>query len=158
MKLDKNVPKPYPDPDSGIYYTNFRIPADLVPHYNKTHIQKTLRTRDKKKAKDLNDERWFLLLREFDRIRRERTLGVSLTEEFIPHLLDEWLHFSLREDEELRLRCSSARTNENSEHGNSSQGSPDFGCHWQLERGTLRIGGNLKWSMVNLEGYLSSST
>jgi len=115
MKLDKDVPKPWLDSASGIYYTNFRIPADLVPHYNKTHIQKSLRTKDTKKAKDLNDKKWALLLNEFDRIRRERTVGVSLTEEFIPHLLDEWLHFSLREDEELRLRCSSARTNENNE-------------------------------------------
>lgn len=116
MKLDNNVPEPWPDTASGIYYTNFRIPADLVPHYNKTHIQKSLRTKNEKEAKRENDERWVLLLREFDQIRRERTLGVRLTEASIPHLLDQWLHFSLREDEELRLRCSSARTNEHSEH------------------------------------------
>ena len=39
------MPKPWCDPASGIYYANFRIPTDLVQHFGRTHINKSLRTK-----------------------------------------------------------------------------------------------------------------
>lgn len=97
------MPSMWRDKDSGIYYANFRIPTDLLQHYKRSHINKSLRTKNEKEAERKNCEKWLEYLREFDRIRRERALAGSLTEEAIPHLLDEWLHSTLREDEQQRL-------------------------------------------------------
>ncbi|WP_369692854.1 DUF6538 domain-containing protein [Azovibrio restrictus] len=49
--MGKKVPKPWCDPASGIYYTNFRVPTDLVPLVGRPLIQKSLRTKERRTAR-----------------------------------------------------------------------------------------------------------
>lgn len=112
MKMDKKVPKPWCDPASGIYYTNFRVPTDLVPLVGKPLIQKSLRTKERRTAERKNCEIWLTYQREFERLRRERALDAPLSEEFIPHLVEEWLHQTLKADEEGRITGAVPRTQE----------------------------------------------
>ncbi len=56
--MDKKVPKPWRDPASGIYYTNFRVPTDLVRLVGRPLIQKSLRTKDRRVAERKNCEAW----------------------------------------------------------------------------------------------------
>ena len=110
--MDKKVPKPWCDPASGIYYTNFRVPTDLVPLVGRPLIQKSLRTKERRTAERKNCEIWLTYQREFERLRRERVLDAPLTEEFIPHLIDEWFHQTLKADEDGRITGAAPRTRE----------------------------------------------
>lgn len=110
--MDKKVPKPWCDPASGIYYTNFRVPTDLVPLVGRPLIQKSLRTKERRTAERKNCEIWLTYQREFERLRRNQTLNTALSEDHIPHLVEEWLHSSLKEDEEWRLMGIIPRTQE----------------------------------------------
>lgn len=112
MKSDKKMPSPWRDPSSGIYYLNTRVPTDLVPVLHKRHVQKSLKTKDRREAERLCCEEWLILQREFDRQRRKHTSHTELSEELIPHVLDEWLHTAIREDEEARLTGFKERTDE----------------------------------------------
>jgi len=112
MESDKKVPTPGRDKNSGIYYLNTRVPADLITSYGKTQVQKSLRTRDRKEAVRKCCEEWLILQKEFDRLRRNLTRNADLTEALIPHLLDEWLYISIRDDEEDRLTGWKTRTDE----------------------------------------------
>lgn len=114
MIKDRKLPTPWRDPSSGTYYLNLRVPGDLLTHFQKKHIQKSLRTKDRREADRKLCEEYLILQRQFDKIRRERTQGSKLTEPLIPHLLDEWLHASLRDDEEDRLLGRIDRTNPDS--------------------------------------------
>lgn len=112
MKLDTEMPTLWRDPDSGIYYSNFRIPSDLVSHYNKTHILKSLRTKNKQEAEEENGKRWLHCKSEWRELRQRRSLNAPLSEEFIPYLIEEWLHDTLRADEEGRIMGAVPRTRE----------------------------------------------
>jgi len=112
MKMDKKVTKPWRDPASGIYYTNFRVPTELVPLEGKKLIQRSLRTKDRRVAERKNCEAWLAKHREWDRLRRERSLKAPLSEEFVPHLVEEWLHCSLKADEDGRIMGDVPRTKE----------------------------------------------
>lgn len=46
------MPKPIRDPKSGIYYLRVRVPADVVAHFGKREVSKSLRTRDPGIAKE----------------------------------------------------------------------------------------------------------
>ena len=89
--------------DSEIYYANFRVPTDLLPHFKRSHIFKSLRTKNEREAERKNSELRLSHLRQWDRVRRERALAGALTEKAIPHLLEEWLFLTLKEDEQQRL-------------------------------------------------------
>lgn len=106
------MPTLWRDPDSGIYYSNFRIPSDLVSHYNKTHILKSLRTKNKQEAEEENGKRWLHCKSEWRELRQRRSLNAPLSEEFIPYLIEEWLHDTLRADEEGRIMGAVPRTRE----------------------------------------------
>ena len=80
MKLDTEMPTLWRDPDSGIYYSNFRIPSDLVSHYNKTHILKSLRTKNKQEAEEENGKRWLHCKNEWRELRQRRSLNAPLAD------------------------------------------------------------------------------
>lgn len=63
---------------NGIYQFKKRVPLDLVKHYEKEFIQKSLGTRDAQTAKRLNAELEAKYLQEFERIRLRKQ--PSLTE------------------------------------------------------------------------------
>lgn len=106
------MPSLWRDPKSGIFYANFRIPSDLVSHYSKTHVLKSLRTRKEKDATEKNWELWLNVKKEWETVRRSRSLNTPLSEESIPYLLEEWLHYSLKADEDGRIAGTIPRTQE----------------------------------------------
>ncbi len=110
--MDKKVPKPWCDPASGIYYTNFRVPTDLVAVEGRKLIQRSLRTKDKRVAERKNCEAWLAKHRDWDRLRRELSLKAPLAEDFIPHLVEEWFHQTLKSDEDGRIMGIVPRTRE----------------------------------------------
>lgn len=108
--MDKKVPKPWCNPASGIYYTNFRVPTDLVAVEGRKLIQRSLHTKDRRVAERKNCEAWLAKQREWELLRREQSLKAPLSEDFIPHLVEEWLHDSLRADENGRIAGAIPRT------------------------------------------------
>lgn len=104
------MPAPWRDTASGIYYANFRVPADLVASVGKSIIQKSLRTKERNVAERKNCELWLEYQRQFDHLRRTQVRSAPLAEEFIPHLIEDWLHSTLRQDEEQRFKnlCAGA--------------------------------------------------
>ncbi len=113
MKKERKVPTPWRDPHSGVFYLNVRVPKGLVAHFGKAHIQKSLRTKDRREAERKNCEEWLVLQRAFDKAQREQSLPVELSESLIPWLLEEWLFSAIREDEAERLQGITSRTNGN---------------------------------------------
>lgn len=100
------MPKPWPDTASGIYYTNFRVPTDLVAAVGKSIIQKSLRTKERSVAERKNCELWLEYQREFDQLRQRKALSSALSEGFIPFLIEEWFHDALRRDEYERIKTT----------------------------------------------------
>lgn len=46
------MPRPTKHPKTGVYYLNVRVPSDLVAQLGKSHVKKTLETKDPKVAKE----------------------------------------------------------------------------------------------------------
>lgn len=98
------MPATWRDNASGIYYANFRVPTDLVAAVGKSIIRKSLRTKERSVAERKNCELWLEYQRQFDLLRRSQTHPAPLSEANVLHLVEEWLHSTLRQDEEARFK------------------------------------------------------
>ncbi|OJH43844.1 hypothetical protein IE00_13130 [Paracoccus sp. SM22M-07] len=52
VNMALGMPRPTKHPKNGVYYLNVRVPSDLVAQLCKSHVKKTLRTKDPKVAKE----------------------------------------------------------------------------------------------------------
>jgi integrase len=86
----------------AIYWFRCRIPADLVQHYGRREILKSLRTRDPREAvrlaRSLSEDQE----QEFDRIRAAQTI-TELSDAQVQALADEQLQSALQLDEWMRV-------------------------------------------------------
>jgi len=85
----------------AVYWFRCRIPADLVGHYGKKEILRSLKTRDAREAVRLVRRVSEEQEREFDRIRAARTQK-DFTSELTESLASAWIAHRLGADEESR--------------------------------------------------------
>lgn len=104
MLKNGKMPTPWRHPKHGTYYLKKRVPQAIKHLWTGTDpVQVSLNTKNASEAHTRICKVWLDLRRKFEDLEKLAARQAPLSEALIPHLLEEWLHDSLAQDEQQRI-------------------------------------------------------
>lgn len=104
MLKNGKMPTPWRHPKHGTYYLKKRVPQAIKHLWTDADpVQVSLHTKKEGEAHDRICAAWLELKRKFEELEKKAARQAPLSEAVIPHLLAEWLHDSLAQDEQQRI-------------------------------------------------------